>query len=99
MRLSMYVHRVTPSYSDVGIRLKRGIDWLSFKPIPREIIKFMDYLIIVAETCSSLSLNIIRSSSVKFKKYLNKNRINALAKIHQELGNIKMHYNILEIIG
>jgi hypothetical protein len=38
-----------PSYSDVGIRLECGIDWLSGECMHGKIINFMDCLITIAK--------------------------------------------------
>jgi hypothetical protein len=95
-KLSSYVHRTIPSYSDVGIRLERGMNWLSSECVHGEIINFMDCLITIAKICASLSLNIIGKSSLKYKEHLIKGRINELIRIYQELGDIDMQNKIVK---
>lgn len=97
--LSSYVHRTIPSYSDVGIRLKREMDWLSSECVPEEIINFTNCLITIAKICASLSLNIIGRSSLKYKEHLIKDRINELIRIYQELGDINIQNKIVKMFN
>lgn len=96
--VSKYVHRTVPSYSDIGIRLEHEMNWVGVEPVYEEMIKFIKQLVIIAEVCSSLSLNIIGPSSAKFKKHLNKDHLNYLAKIYGELENVRMQDTILKIL-
>ena len=86
-QLSMYVHRTVPSYSDVGVRLERNIDWLSTEPIIDEIIKFMKLLNTITETCSTITLNLFLPTVIKFKDKLDKQKIMLLSSTFEELGN------------
>jgi len=86
-QLSMYVHRTIPSYSDVGVRLERDINWLSTEPVIDEIIKFMKLLNTTTETCSTITLNLFLPMAMKFKDKLDKQKIILLSNIFKELGN------------
>ncbi|RLC34276.1 MAG: hypothetical protein DRZ76_03005, partial [Candidatus Nealsonbacteria bacterium] len=86
-QLSAYVHRTVPSYSDVGVRLERGISWLSIEPVTDEIVKFMKLLDTITETCSTITLNLLLPTAMKFKDKLDKRKIMLLSSIFEELGN------------
>ena len=86
-QLSVHVHRTVPSYSDVGVRIERDINWLSREPVIDEIIKFMKLLDTITETCSTITLNLFLPTVTKFKDKLDKQKIMFLASTFEELGN------------
>jgi len=83
----VYVHGTVPSYSDVGLRIERNINWMSREPVIDEIIKFMKLLDTIIEICSTITLNLLLPTAMKFKDKLDKQKVVSLSSIFKELRN------------
>ena len=87
-KLSKYVHRFHPNYSEVGKRILMGKDWVKLEPVPQELFTFFQNFI---EICGWATYITIMDFSVdlqidKYYKCIDRNFLKDLARDMEELG-------------
>ena len=96
-KLSRYVHRFHPNYSEVGKRVLMGKDWVELEPVPEELFTYFQNFV---EICGWATYITIKDFSIdlqmdKYYRCIDKDLLEDLAKDVEELGQIADSWRIV----
>ena len=96
-KLSRYVHRFHPNYSEVGKRVLMGKDWVELEPVPEELFTYFQNFV---EICGWATYITIKDFSIdlqmdKYYRCIDKDLLEYLAKDVEELGQIADSWRIV----